>query len=135
MSMFGVPPRAQESGIAWGYDKTHLYGSYLPTNFNSVPEYRGGNTSTVPVNTNEHLMVWMKPAAKPSFRKLWAIIHEPIAAGARLPHAHGGASLTGFQPDKHAAGHWCCGRAALVGRVCPPSRSHGQEEFIGSHEA
>ena len=84
--MSGVPPCAQESGIAWGYDKTHLYGSYLPTNFNSVPEYRGGNTSTVPVNTNEHLMVWMKPAAKPSFRKLWAIIHEPIPAGARALH-------------------------------------------------
>ena len=91
-----VPACMQESGIAWGYDKTHLYGSYLPTNFNSVPQYRGGNTSTVPVNTNEHLMVWMKPAAKPSFRKLWAIIHEPIAAGARTPHARGGASLSGW---------------------------------------
>ncbi len=82
VSVSGVPSYAQESGIAWGYDKTHLFGAYMPTNFNSVPAYRGGNTSTVPVNQNEHLMVWMKPAAKPSFRKLWAIIHEPIAAGA-----------------------------------------------------
>lgn len=80
----GVPSCEQESGIAWGYDKMHLYGSYKPTNFNSEPAFRGGNTSTVPVNTNEHLMVWMKPAAKPSFRKLWAIIHEPIAAGALM---------------------------------------------------
>ena len=78
---------AQETGIAWAYDKEHLYGNYLPTNFNSDPKYRGGNTSTLPINQNEHLMVWLKPAAKPSFRKLWAIIHEPIPAGpaARAP--------------------------------------------------
>ncbi len=88
MNASGASSCAQESGIAWGYDKTHLYGSYLPTNFNSVPAYRGGNTSTVPVNANEHLMVWMKPAAKPSFRKLWAIIHEPIAAGAPTAALH-----------------------------------------------
>jgi len=29
-------------------------------------------------------MVWMKPAAKPSFRKLWAIIHTPILAGSTV---------------------------------------------------
>ncbi|KAK9822809.1 hypothetical protein WJX81_001548 [Elliptochloris bilobata] len=76
-----TPLNLSESGIAWGYDKTHLYGAYRPTNFNSDPAYRGGNMSTVPVNQNEHLMVWMKPAAKPSFRKLWAIIRDPIPAG------------------------------------------------------
>ena len=72
----------QETGIAWGYDKTHLYGKYLPTNYNTDPRFRGGNTSSGPINEDEHLMVWMKPAAKPSFRKLWAIIHTPILAGA-----------------------------------------------------
>ena len=72
----------QETGIAWGYDKTHLYGNYLPTNYNTDPRFRGGNTSSGPINEDEHLMVWMKPAAKPSFRKLWAIIHTPILAGA-----------------------------------------------------
>jgi hypothetical protein len=35
----------------------------------------------VNVNQNQHLMVWLRPAAQPSFRKLWAIIGVAIPAG------------------------------------------------------
>lgn len=71
----------QESGIAWSYDKNHLYGSTQPVNYNIYPELRGGNTSEVPVNQNEHLMVWLRPAAQPSFRKNWGRIDQQLPAG------------------------------------------------------
>lgn len=72
----------QQSNIAWSYDREHLYGDYTPYNFNVYPDKRGGNTSTEDVNDNQHLMVWLRPAAQPSFRKLWAVITVPLAAGA-----------------------------------------------------
>ncbi len=71
----------QESGIAWSYDKNHLYGAVQPQNFNTEPARRGGNTSEVDINKNEHLMVWLRPGAKPTIRKLWGKITTPLAAG------------------------------------------------------
>ena len=71
----------QQSSIAWDYDVSHLYGNYSPYNYNVYPQYRGGNTSDVNVNQNQHLMVWLRPAAQPSFRKLWAVINVAIPAG------------------------------------------------------
>ena len=71
----------QETGIAWSYDKNHLYGPVQPQNFNTEPDRRGGNTSTVDIDKNEHLMVWLRPGAKPTIRKLWGKINTPLAAG------------------------------------------------------
>ena len=71
----------QESGIAWSYDKNHLYGPVQPKNFNTEQARRGGNTSEVDINQNEHLMVWLRPGAKPTIRKLWGKINTPLAAG------------------------------------------------------
>ena len=71
----------QESGIAWSYDKNHLYGPVQPKNFNTEAARRGGNTSDVDINQNEHLMVWLRPGAKPTIRKLWGKINTPLAAG------------------------------------------------------
>jgi len=110
---------AQETGIAWKYDKEHLYGNYLPTNFNSDPGYRGGNTSTLPVNQNEHLMVWLKPAAKPSFRKLWAIIHEPIPAGAAAPVPARPAPLLLAVTSMQAEGLLCACTRGPCGHTVP----------------
>ena len=72
----------QESDLAWSYDRDHLYGDEMAVNYNIYPDKRGGNTTTVPVNQNEHLMVWLRPAAQPSFRKLWGTINQTIPAGA-----------------------------------------------------
>lgn len=79
---------AQQSNIAWQYDRDHLYGDFTPYNFNVFPDKRGGNTSDVEINDNQHLMVWLRPAAQPDFRKLWAIITVPLAAGNFLSHLH-----------------------------------------------
>jgi len=75
---------AQESNLAWSFDRNHLYGNQLPTNFNDVPATRGGNTSTVPLNTDQHLMVWMRVSAHATVRKLYAVISTDIPAGVTL---------------------------------------------------
>ena len=76
----------QESNIAWTYDKDHLYGHFQPVNYNIFPEKRGGNTSDVPIDQNEHLMVWLRPASQPTFRKLWGRIDQTLAAGRQFIH-------------------------------------------------
>lgn len=37
-----------------------------------------------PLRGNEHLMVWMRTAALPSFRKLWGRLEADVPAGTRL---------------------------------------------------
>ena len=73
----------QQSDVAWEYDVDHLYGPVQPVNFNTeqLAASRGGNTSGTVLNKNEHFIVWMRPAAQPTFRKLWAVIDTPLPAG------------------------------------------------------
>jgi hypothetical protein len=96
-SVFSALPRAaaqgidrdgllqlQETHIAWRYEQQHLYGAdNQPFNYNIYPDKRGGNTSDIDLAQNQHLIVWMRPAAQPDFRKLYAVITVPLAAGAR----------------------------------------------------
>eukprot|EP00884_Botryococcus_braunii_P008318 jgi/Botrbrau1/17488/Bobra.0054s0071.2 len=76
-----LPVVVDDSNIAWPYDANHLYGAVQPENYNVEAGLRGGNTSTMVLNKNQHWMVWMRPAAAPSFRKLWGVIHDDIPAG------------------------------------------------------
>lgn len=46
-----MPPFLQANHIAWTYDQEHLYGNYMPVNYNIYPQYRGGNTSDVSSRT------------------------------------------------------------------------------------
>jgi hypothetical protein len=70
-----------ESNIAWSNDMTTLYGNYEGQNFNDLPQYRGGGALTQNVSKSEHLLVWMKPSAYHTMRKLWGKINVPLAAG------------------------------------------------------
>ena len=74
----------QQNNVAWAYDVDHLYGPVQPVNYNTEQQaaFRGGNTSEVVLNQNQHFVVWMRPAAQPTFRKLWAVIDVPLLAGA-----------------------------------------------------
>ena len=73
----------QESNIAWSSDHTQLYGDYNPTNFNlaQYPQYRGGGTITGSVRNDEHFLVWMRPGAARTVRKLYGRINSNIPAG------------------------------------------------------
>ena len=75
--------------MAWPYDRDHFYSARAPHNWNDnatlaggVAHQKGGNTSSLPLRDNQHFMVWMRPHAQPTARKLYGIIHQDIPAGA-----------------------------------------------------
>jgi len=76
-----TPIGVDSSNIAWPTDTTFLFGNVTAENFNIYPQYRGGDTVDLPLNQEQHFMVWMRMAAKPNFWKLWGVIDEKLSAG------------------------------------------------------
>jgi len=76
-----TPLPVDSSKISWPTDASFLYGNVTAENFNVYPQYRGGGTVTKPLNEEEHFMVWMRLAAKPSFWKLWGVVNEKLEKG------------------------------------------------------
>jgi len=70
-----------ESGIAWPSDRTKKFSHYTPQHLNDEPATRGGGAVTGYLDENEHLIVWMRTAALPTFRKLWGKLHMDLHAG------------------------------------------------------
>ena len=90
----------QEDEIAWQYDIEHLYSNFTSANYNpgdlnppnttyptGTAGFRGGGNFSqgAGMRDNQHLIVWMRPAAHRTFRKLYGVIHRDIPAGAG-PH-------------------------------------------------
>lgn len=73
-----------ESGIAWASDREHLYGNVTAVNYNLIDAYRGGNTSTLPLNQDEHWMIWQRPAGQKTTKKLYGRVLNDIPAGTNL---------------------------------------------------
>lgn len=78
----------RERGIALPSDVRHRFGSQLGQNFNPLlNSMRGGNNMTdllnraIPLNQDERLIVWMRTAALPRFRKLWGVIDTDLYKG------------------------------------------------------
>ena len=59
-----------ETGIAWASDITHKYK--MPENAEKILWKN---------ITDEHFMVWMRPAGLPNFRKLWGRINQDLPIG------------------------------------------------------
>lgn len=75
------------SDIAWPSDRKHLYGPVPAENYNPGGGFawgRGGNTSTEPLNENQHWMVWMKPHSRVAVQKLYGRLDEAIPEGTTL---------------------------------------------------
>ncbi|XP_002974651.2 ALA-interacting subunit 3 [Selaginella moellendorffii] len=77
-------------GIAWDSDRKDKFGgSVYPSNFpNNYPAATNGSIiggasldPNTPLNANEDLIVWMRTAALPVFRKLWGKIERDLYAG------------------------------------------------------
>lgn len=82
------PLAIREKGIALPSDVQHRFGSQMGSFFNPVLNAsRGGDNLTtpngepIPLDQDERLMVWMRTAALPRFRKLWGVIDTPLQAG------------------------------------------------------
>ena len=70
-----------DSNIAWSGDKNHLYGNVTAINYNTDATLRGGNTTTLPLNENQHWMVWQRPGGQTPMQKLYGQINSAIPAG------------------------------------------------------
>ena len=76
------PLPVDSSSIAWKHDARHLFGPVPASNFNDDPATRAGGTVEGALNEDQHFMVWMRPAARPTVTKLWGVINQPLPAGA-----------------------------------------------------
>ncbi|KAH7568530.1 hypothetical protein JRO89_XS06G0011400 [Xanthoceras sorbifolium] len=69
--------------IAWKSDRDHKFGKRVhPFNFQNGTLTGGGKLNPhIPLSDQEDLIVWMRTAALPSFRKLYGRIEEDLDAG------------------------------------------------------
>ncbi|KAH9614235.1 hypothetical protein KSS87_018662 [Heliosperma pusillum] len=69
-----------KKGIAWDSDRKDRFGSDVyPKNFQSGALIGGAKlNSSIPLSEQEDLIVWMRTAALPSFRKLYGKIEEDL---------------------------------------------------------
>ncbi|KAJ4703110.1 ALA-interacting subunit [Melia azedarach] len=69
--------------IAWKSDRDHKFGKQVyPFNYQNGTLIGGGSLDPrVPLSDQEDLIVWMRTAALPSFRKLYGRIEEDLDAG------------------------------------------------------
>lgn len=70
----------ERKNIAWKSDREHKFGNKVyPFNFQNGSLIGGGKLdTTIPLSEQEDLIVWMRTAAFPSFRKLYGRIEEDL---------------------------------------------------------
>ena len=81
-------PEWTEKGIAWDVDRevrfVDKFKNENGTDTLPADLTRTGPRGTIPDLNNEHLMNWMRPAAFPTFKKLYAIINKDLKKGDKL---------------------------------------------------
>lgn len=75
-----------KKGIAWESDRKHKFGSDIyPKNFQSGGLIGGAQlNSSMPLSEQEDLIVWMRTAALPTFRKLYGKIEQDLQANQKI---------------------------------------------------
>lgn len=79
-----------ETGIAWASDITQKY---------KFPE--NGEKILWTNITDEHFMVWMRPAGLPNFRKLWGRINEDLEVGTYKVMVYNNFPVSDFEGSKY----------------------------------
>ncbi|KAJ1440062.1 CDC50/LEM3 family [Sesbania bispinosa] len=72
--------KVNRKNIAWKSDRNHKFGKRVyPFNFQNGTLIGGGKLDqSIPLSDQEDLIVWMRTAALPSFRKLYGRIEEDL---------------------------------------------------------
>nr|XP_016451455.1 PREDICTED: putative ALA-interacting subunit 2 [Nicotiana tabacum]XP_016451456.1 PREDICTED: putative ALA-interacting subunit 2 [Nicotiana tabacum] len=72
--------KVNRKNIAWRSDREHKFGKHVyPSNFQSGSLIGGATLDPkVPLSDQEDLIVWMRTAALPNFRKLYGRIEEDL---------------------------------------------------------
>nr|BAJ96529.1 predicted protein [Hordeum vulgare subsp. vulgare] len=79
----GEALRVIKSGISWRSERERLFGKHVyPKNFQNGTLVGGGRLDPrKPLSEQEELMVWMRTAAMPRFRKLYGRVEADLGAG------------------------------------------------------
>ncbi|KAG5012307.1 hypothetical protein AAZX31_09G085000 [Glycine max] len=74
--------KVNRKNIAWKSDRDHKFGNHVyPFNFQNGTLIGGGKLDpSIPLGDQEDLIVWMRTAALPTFRKLYGRIEEDLDA-------------------------------------------------------
>ncbi|KAM0926668.1 hypothetical protein ACQ4PT_003659 [Festuca glaucescens] len=82
----GKTVEVNKKDIAWKSDKNHKFGRDIyPSNFQKGKLIGGAKLNeSIPLSEQEDLIVWMRTAAFPTFRKLYGRIEKDIAANATV---------------------------------------------------
>ncbi|XP_058766805.1 ALA-interacting subunit 3-like [Vicia villosa] len=82
-SIKGSNLTVNKSGISWKSDREHKFGKDVhPQNFQNSSIIGGAHLDkSIPLSEQEDLIVWMRTAALPTFRKLYGRIEEDLKAG------------------------------------------------------
>ncbi|KAF8391033.1 hypothetical protein HHK36_023333 [Tetracentron sinense] len=77
-----VELKVSRKNIAWKSDRNHKFGKHVyPFNFQNGTLIGGGKLDpSLSLSDQEDLIVWMRTAALPSFRKLYGRIEEDLEA-------------------------------------------------------
>lgn len=86
-----------ETNIAWEADKELKYGHLVDPTGKDPNYWQAIQWTNV---TNEHFMVWMRPAGLPNFRKLWGRVQETIAPGNYTMNINSNYDVTQFKGQK-----------------------------------
>ncbi|XP_059666737.1 ALA-interacting subunit 3 [Cornus florida] len=72
----------KKKGISWKSDRDHKFGKDVyPKNFQNGTIIGGASLNTsIPLSEQEDLIVWMRTAALPTFRKLYGKIEQDLQA-------------------------------------------------------
>lgn len=125
-----------ERDISWKIDRNAKFGSNVfPRNFpnNERSNASGSNGSgpngsggarldvSVPLHLQEHLIVWMRPAPLPSFRKLWGKIDRDLEQGTILDvtvhHVYNVYIFDGHKKLVLSTASWLGGKNTFFGNV------------------
>lgn len=74
------------NNIAWASDKKHKFSSQVyPENFQTGGLVGGASlNASIPLSEQEDLMVWMRTAALPTFRKIYGKIEEDLESDEKI---------------------------------------------------
>ncbi|XP_073280350.1 putative ALA-interacting subunit 2 [Primulina huaijiensis] len=113
--------KVNRKNIAWKSDREHKFGKEVyPFNFQNRSLIGGSNLDTnIPLSDQEDLIVWMRTAALPTFRKLYGKIEEDLDADdtilVQLLNNYNTYSFSGSKKLVLSTSSWLGGRNNFLG--------------------
>lgn len=119
----GAAIQINKKDIAWRSDRSHKFGKDVyPKNFQNGSMIGGGKLDeSIPLSQQEDLMVWMRTAALPTFRKLYGRIESDLEANEKITvtiqNNYNTYSFNGKKKLVISTATWIGGKNHFIGRM------------------